>query len=73
LSFGELGVPDPAIVQQRFQAAVKRLARRRWHIQIYSNLAVVETLQDDVMAAPLPVVFDHFAGACFPWSLPARL
>ena len=63
LSFVDLGVPDPAIVQRRFQAAVKRLARRRWHIQIYSNLSVVETLQDDVMAAPLPVVFDHFAGA----------
>ena len=63
LNFVDLGVPDPAIVQRRFQAAVKRLARRRWHIQIYSNLSVVETLQDDVMAAPLPVVFDHFAGA----------
>jgi predicted TIM-barrel fold metal-dependent hydrolase len=63
LNFVNLGVPEPAIVRQRFQAAVKRLAGRRWHIQIYSNLSVVEMLQDDVMAAPLPVVFDHFAGA----------
>ena len=63
LNFVDLGVPDPAIVRQRFQAAVKRLAGRDWHIQIYSNLSVVEALQDDVMAAPLPVVFDHFAGA----------
>lgn len=63
LNFVDLGVPDPAIVRQRFQAAVRRLAGRDWHIQIYSNLSVVEALQDDVMAAPVPVVFDHFAGA----------
>jgi predicted TIM-barrel fold metal-dependent hydrolase len=63
LNFVDLGVPDPAIVRQRFQAAVKRLAGRDWHIQIYSKLSVVEALQDEVMAAPLPVVFDHFAGA----------
>jgi predicted TIM-barrel fold metal-dependent hydrolase len=63
LNFVDLGVPDPVIVRQRFQAAVKRLAGRDWHIQIYSNLAVVEALQEDVLAAPLPVVFDHFAGA----------
>jgi len=63
LNFVDLGVPDPAIVQQRFQSSVKRLAGRDWHIQIYSGLSVVETLQDDVMAAPLPIVFDHFAGA----------
>jgi len=63
LNFVDLGVPDPAVVLQQFKAAVKRLAGRNWHIQIRSNLSAVEALQDDVMAAPLPVVFDHFAGA----------
>ena len=63
LNFVDLSVPDPVIVRQRFQTAVKRLAGRGWHIQIYSNLSVVEALQEDVLAAPLPVVFDHFAGA----------
>lgn len=63
LNFVDLGVPDPGIVRQRFQTAVRRLAGRHWHIQIYSNLSVVEALQEDVLAAPLPVVFDHFAGA----------
>lgn len=63
LNFVDLGVPDPAIVRQRFQGAVKRLTGRDWHIQIYSGLSVVEALQEDVMAAPLPVVFDHFASA----------
>jgi len=63
LNFVDFGVPDKVIIRQRFQAAVKRLSRRDWHIQIYSGLSVVEVLQDDVMAAPLPIVFDHFAGA----------
>lgn len=63
LNFVDLGVPDPVAVRQRFQNAVKRLTKRNWHIQIYSNLSVVETLREDVLASPLPVVFDHFAGA----------
>ena len=63
LNFVDFGVPDPVIIRQRFQAAVKRLSRRDWHIQIYTGLSVVEVLQDEVMASPLPIVFDHFAGA----------
>jgi predicted TIM-barrel fold metal-dependent hydrolase len=63
LNFVDLGVPDAAIIRQRFQSAVKRIAGRDWHIQIYSKLPIVEALYDDVMTAPLPVVFDHFAGA----------
>jgi len=63
LNFVDLGVPDAAIIRQRFQSAVKRIAGRDWHIQINSKLPIVETLYDNVMAAPLPVVFDHFAGA----------
>jgi predicted TIM-barrel fold metal-dependent hydrolase len=38
-------------------------AGRNWHVQIYSKLPIVEALADEVMTAPLPVVFDHFAGA----------
>jgi predicted TIM-barrel fold metal-dependent hydrolase len=63
LNFVDLGVPDAANIQQRFQSAVKRISGRDWHIQIYSKLPIVEVLYDDVMTAPLPVVFDHFAGA----------
>jgi predicted TIM-barrel fold metal-dependent hydrolase len=63
LNFVDLGIPDPEAVRQRFQAAVKRLAGRDWHVLIYCGLPVVEALQDEVVAAPMPVVFDHFAGA----------
>jgi predicted TIM-barrel fold metal-dependent hydrolase len=63
LNFVDLGTPDAAAVRQRFQTAVKRIAGRNWHVQIYSNLTVVEALANEVMKAPIPVVFDHFAGA----------
>jgi predicted TIM-barrel fold metal-dependent hydrolase len=63
LNFVDLGMPDAAAVRQRFQTAVKKIAGRNWHIQIYSKLPVVEALADAVVTAPVPVVFDHFAGA----------
>ena len=63
LNFVTLGVPDPAIVRQRFRTAVKQLAGRDWHIQIFAGLATIAALQDDIATSPLPVVFDHFGGA----------
>jgi predicted TIM-barrel fold metal-dependent hydrolase len=57
------GVANPLIARRRFQAAVRRVAGRDWHVQVYSRVSVVQALHDDVMAAPMPVVFDHFAHA----------
>jgi len=57
------GSNDPGLARQRFQAALPRMASRNWHIQIYTNLAVIAGLKDLVLAAPVPVVFDHFGGA----------
>jgi predicted TIM-barrel fold metal-dependent hydrolase len=57
------GQTDPALGRQRFAAAVERLKARKWHIQIYTRLSVIEGIKDQVMAAPMPVVFDHFGGA----------
>jgi predicted TIM-barrel fold metal-dependent hydrolase len=57
------GQTDPAIARQRFQAAVKRIAHRDWHIEMYTTLAVISGIEDLVQAAPAPVVFDHFGGA----------
>ncbi len=54
------GVTDPAIARQRFQTAVDRVKGRGWHIQLNTRLSVVEGLKDLFMAAPVPVVFDHF-------------
>lgn len=57
------GTNDPAAARQRFQAAADRMKNRNWHIQIYTNLAVISAINDVVAASPVPVVFDHFGGA----------
>ncbi len=57
------GQTDPALGRRRFAAAVERLKTRKWHIQIYTRLSVIEGIKDQVIAAPMPVVFDHFGGA----------
>jgi predicted TIM-barrel fold metal-dependent hydrolase len=57
------GVSDPAIGRPRFQAAVERVQNRNWHLQLFTNLAVISAIKDLVAASPVPVVFDHFGGA----------
>jgi predicted TIM-barrel fold metal-dependent hydrolase len=57
------GGNDPAAGRRRLEAAAQRLKARGWHVQIYTNLAVISSLKDAVMASPVPVVFDHFGGA----------
>jgi predicted TIM-barrel fold metal-dependent hydrolase len=57
------GQTDPAIGRQRFEAAMRRVARRRWHVQVFTRLTVIAAIADAVAAAPVPVVFDHFGGA----------
>ena len=57
------GSNDPALARARFAAALPRMASRNWHIQIYTNLAVIAAIKDLVLSSPVPVVFDHFGGA----------
>ena len=62
LNLETAGQTDPEIGRKRFQNAVERIKGRKWHIQIYARLSVIEGIKDQVAAAPMPVVFDHFAG-----------
>lgn len=57
------GISDPNVGRQRFQAAVERMKARGWHVQLYTSLAMISAIKDQVLAAPVPVVFDHFGGA----------
>ena len=57
------GVNDPSSVRQRFQAAAERAKIRNWHVQIFTNLAMIPPIKDLVAVSPVPVVFDHFGGA----------
>src|SRR5258708_24442922 len=56
------GVNDPNVGRQRFQAAADRMKKRNWHVQMYTNLAVITGIKDLVLNSPVPVVFDHFGG-----------
>ncbi len=57
------GQTDPGVARQRFQAAVKRIQGRNWHIEMYTTPAVISGIKDLVQASPVTVVFDHFGGA----------
>jgi predicted TIM-barrel fold metal-dependent hydrolase len=57
------GLTDPALARQRFKDAIELTRGRNWHVQIYTRLSVIESFADKVLAAPVPVVFDHFGGA----------
>jgi len=54
---------DPGVARQRLQAALEWIRGRRWHIQIYTRLAVIGGIREQVLAATVPVVFDHFGAA----------
>ena len=57
------GVSDPAVGKQRLLAAIERMKARDWHIQMFTSLSLIPSIKDIVATAPMPLVFDHFAGA----------
>src|SRR3954469_19110649 len=57
------GVNDPSVGRPRFQAAVERVKSRNWHVQLFTNLAMISAIKDLLASSPVPVVFDHFGGA----------
>jgi predicted TIM-barrel fold metal-dependent hydrolase len=63
LNLATSGISDPMVGRQRFIAAVTRVTRRNWHIQINTSLAMIAAIRDLVATSPVPVVFDHFGGA----------
>ena len=63
LNLAIAGRIDPVTGRERLLAAFHRVARRHWHIQIFTNLPMISALSDLVRDSPVPVVFDHFGGA----------
>ena len=63
LNFETFGEANPDATRKAFDSAVERVAGRKWHIQIYTHLAVIAGLHKEIMAAPVVSVFDHFGGA----------
>src|SRR6185295_12790836 len=63
INLATAGQTDPELGRRRFDAAVTRIGRRKWHVQMYTQLSVIEAMQKQIAASPVPVVFDHFGGA----------
>lgn len=63
------GISDPNVGRSRFTASVERMKTRGWHVQLYTTLPVISAIKDLVLAAPVPVVFDHFGGLEAPLGL----
>ena len=63
LNFETAGESDPANARRILGQTAAQLAGRNWHIQINTHLAVISALKSDIMALPMPVIFDHFGGA----------
>ncbi len=57
------GVTDPAAAERLLDAALAQIGGRPLHMQIYARLPIVAALKERLGALPMPVVFDHFAGA----------
>ncbi len=63
LNLTTAGIGDPAVGRQQLLNAIERVRGRNWHVQLFTNLAMIAAIQDLVTAAPVPIVFDHFGGA----------
>ena len=57
------GTTDPAVAKRILDTSAKQIEGRPWHMQVYASLGFIEALKAELGAMPMPVVFDHFAGA----------
>ena len=53
----------PADARKRLQTAARQVGNRKWHINTALQPSALEPLDAQIMATPVPIVFDHFAGA----------
>jgi predicted TIM-barrel fold metal-dependent hydrolase len=63
INLATVGQNDPDVGRRRLNAAIQRVRTRGWHIQMYTQLAVISALHDEISTSPVPIVFDHFGGA----------
>jgi predicted TIM-barrel fold metal-dependent hydrolase len=54
---------DPAVAAKKLEIAIAQCQARHWHIQLYTRPSVITALADTLANSPVPLVFDHFAGA----------
>lgn len=54
------GTNDPKVLIAQLTKTAESVAPLKWHIQMYTNLAMITALREVIPALPVPVVFDHF-------------
>lgn len=63
LNLAQVGITEPAAALKAFQAAANRAKTRGWHVQFNTSLQVIDAISTQLLASPVPLVFDHFGGA----------
>ncbi len=63
MNFEHKGEGDHTRAARQLAAMAQKIAPYRWHIQVYARLHLIASLFDAIRGLPVPVVFDHFAGA----------
>jgi predicted TIM-barrel fold metal-dependent hydrolase len=60
LNVETVGADDPKLLINQLTKAAEAVAPLKWHVQVYTNLAMIAALRDVLPTLPAPVVFDHF-------------
>ena len=63
LNLSQVGISEPAAALKAFQEAAARAKTRGWHVQFNTSLKVIDAIAPQLLASPVPVVFDHFGAA----------
>jgi predicted TIM-barrel fold metal-dependent hydrolase len=54
------GQSDPTIARDYLFKTIEQIQSFGWHIQMFTNLNVIDRLHDTLMTSPVPIVIDHF-------------
>ncbi|MEJ8825901.1 amidohydrolase family protein [Variovorax humicola] len=54
---------DTAKASDHMRRIADRVAPWGWHVQVYASLPLLSGCNDAIRSLPVPVVFDHYAGA----------
>ncbi len=60
LNLHSAGVYDSDTARQHLKDTSAQCARNGWHLQLFTSPRIIEELEADIAACPVPVVLDHF-------------
>lgn len=61
LNLETAGMHEPSAAKEKFLKTARLIQSMGWHVQIYSNIALIVQLKEVILQGDLPVVLDHFA------------